>query len=434
MNNTVGVIGLGYVGLPLATAFAEAGLSVIGVEADRDRLAILSAHDSYIEDIPADRLRPLVSSGKLRFTVDYAALGEARDVVICLPTPLNEQREPDISILISGARNVARHLRPGALVVLESTTYPGTTREVLLPILEHGGDQDKDTLQEGARRLGKDFHLAFSPERIDPGNQRYTISNIPKVVGGITPDCTKRAVELYSAVVEEVYPVSAPESAEMAKLLENIFRGVNVALVNELAILCDRMGVDVWEVIEAAKTKPFGFMAFYPGPGLGGHCVPIDPFYLSWRARAFDMNTEFIELAGRINVSMPYYTLSKISSVLNLSKRSLNGSRILLLGVSYKPNVGDTRQSPSLSILDLLRKSGAQVFYHDPHVPSLPAQKLASVELTPQEIQRADCVVIVTDHDAIEYASLVDKAPIVLDLRNAVRRRFGYLPDNVITL
>ncbi len=434
MNNTVGIVGLGYVGLPLAATFVEAGLSVIGIETDPNKLATLNSHDSYIEDVPAERLRPLMSSGKLQFTEDYAALEEAKDVVICLPTPLNKHREPDVSILVSGARSVARHLRPGALVVLESTTYPGTTREVLLPIFEYGGERENGTLQKGVRRVGKDFYLAYSPERIDPGNRRYSIRNIPKVIGGITPDCTRRATELYSTVIKEVHPVSAPESAEMAKLLENIFRGVNVALVNELAILCDRMGVDVWEVIEVAKTKPFGFMAFYPGPGLGGHCIPIDPFYLSWRARAFDMNTEFIELAGRVNVGMPYYVLTRIFSALNASRRPLNGSRILLLGVSYKPNVGDTRESPSLVLLELLRRSGAQVVYHDPHVPYLPDKKLSSVELTSQEIQAADCVTIVTDHEAVELANVIDKAHIVLDLRNAVRRRFGRLPDNVEVL
>ena len=427
----VGVVGLGYVGLPLAMAFAEVGVDVVGVEADGEKVAALSSRDPYVEDIPLENLRRLVSSGRLRITEDYAALAEVEAVVICLPTPLDEHREPDLSILISGAQNVARNLRDGALVVLESTTYPGTTREVLLPIFEQNpGDH---TPKDGPR-VGRDFYLAFSPERVDPGNERYTVRNIPKVVGGITPECATRATQLYSTITEEVYPVSKPESAEMSKLLENIFRGVNIALVNELAMLCDRMGIDVWEVIDAAKTKPFGFMPFYPGPGLGGHCIPIDPFYLSWRARSFDTTTEFIELAGKVNANMPYYAVSRIASALNTNKQPVNGSRILLLGMSYKPNVADLRGSPSLAILKLLREAGAEVVYHDPHVPHLPDLKLSSVELGHQEIQKADCVVIVTDHDAVEIESKLDEASKVIDLRNAFRRRSGELPDNVEVL
>jgi UDP-N-acetyl-D-glucosamine dehydrogenase len=429
----VSVVGLGYVGLPLAVAFAEAGLRVVGVEKDPQKLAALDTYDSYVEDVPPERLRSLVDSGKLRFTEDYTALKEVEAVVICLPTPLNEHREPDLSMLASGARDVARNLRAGALVALESTTYPGTTREVVLPIIEEELKND-GTLPGDARRVGRDFYLAFAPERIDPGNRRYTITNIPKIVGGITPECTQRAADLYGTVIEEVHPVSSPESAEMAKLLENTFRGVNIALVNELALLCDRMDVDVWEVIEAAKSKPFGFMPFYPGPGLGGHCIPIDPFYLSWRARAFDMTTEFIELAGRVNVNMPYHAVGRIASALNGYKQPVNGSRVLLLGVSYKPNIGDVRESPSLAILRLLRQAGAKVVYHDPYISYISDRKLSSVDLTTDEIGRADCVVISTDHDIVDLQTVVESASLVVDLRNAVRRRLGRLPDNVEVL
>jgi UDP-N-acetyl-D-glucosamine dehydrogenase len=422
---SVGVVGLGYVGLPVAVAFAEAGLAVVGVEKDPDRVAALDAGDSYVADVPAERIKPLtVSSGRLRPTGRHEALAEVDAVVICLPTPLDEHREPDLSAVVEGVGAVARHLRPGALVVLESTTYPGTTREVVMPILGSGG-----------RRVGEDFYLAFSPERIDPGNRRYTLENTPRVVGGVTPECARRARALYAAITGEIHEVSTPEAAELAKLLENVFRGVNIALINELAILCHRMGVDVWEVIEAAKTKPFGFMPFYPGPGLGGHCVPVDPFYLSWRARAYDTTTEFIELAGRLNVRMPYYAVRRIADALNADRKPLNGSRVFLLGASYKPNVGDTRESPSLKMVELLRGAGASVAYHDPHVPDLPELGLRSVELSSQELGRADCVVIATDHDAVDLGAVVEAAPKVLDLRNAVRRRLGGpLPAHVDVL
>jgi UDP-N-acetyl-D-glucosamine dehydrogenase len=419
----VGIVGLGYVGLPLTVAFAEAGTSVIGVDADPSKISNLEAGDSYIEDIPAEAIRAVIGAGRLLPTMDYTMLRVADAVLICLPTPLNEHREPDLSIVMSGTEAVAENLRPGALVVLESTTYPGTTREVLLPILERG-----------KYRVGKDFYLAFSPERVDPGNRKYTLQNIPKVVGAMTPACAARAKALYTRVTEEVLLLSSPESAELAKLLENVFRGVNIALVNEIAILCNRMGVDVWEVIEAAKTKPFGFMPFYPGPGLGGHCIPVDPFYLSWRARAFDMNAEFIELAGRINTSMPYYALSRITAALNADKKSVNGSRVLMLGMSYKPNVGDLRGSPALKILELLRDSGAEVVFHDPYIPHLPSHKRSSVELTTPEIERADCIVIATDHKAVRLRQVVDHASTIVDLRNAVRQQLGEPPANVYVL
>lgn len=423
-EGTLGVVGLGYVGLPLALAFAEAGMEVVGVDVDREKVEELRSGVSRLEDVSDERIAAQVETGRLRMMDDYAALGRAEAALICLPTPLDEHRAPDLSYVVSGAEAVAEHLAPGALVVLESTTYPGTTREVLLPIFERGG-----------REVGRDFHLAFSPERVDPGNRHYTVENIPKVVGGVTDKCALRAEALYAAITPEVHRVSSPETAEFAKLLENIFRGVNIALINELAILCHRMGVDVWEVVDAARTKPFGFMPFYPGPGLGGHCIPIDPFYLSWRARSFDTNTEFIELAGRVNVSMPYYAVRRISAALNSHRKPVNGSRILLLGMSYKPNVGDLRESPSLKIMDLLSRDGADVVYHDPHVPHLEEQSLSSVPLTAEELSRADCAVICTDHDDVDPGLVVREAALVLDLRNAVRRRLGgELPENVKVL
>ena len=419
----VGIVGLGYVGLPLAIEFAEAGLNVVGVEKAPGKLSTLRAGESYIEDVPSERLAPLVSAGKIRATDDYDALGGVDAVIICLPTPLDENREPDLSMLVAGARETARTIGPGTLVVLESTTYPGTTREVLMPILEGNWG-----------RVGEDFFLAFSPERVDPGNQRYNIRNTPKVVGGVTEECTRRAAALYGTVVEDVHVVSGPESAEFSKLLENIFRGVNIALINEMSLLCNRMGVDVWEVVEAARTKPFGFMPFYPGPGLGGHCIPIDPFYLSWRARAFDMTTEFIELAGRINVNMPYHAVARVSAALNARRKPLNGSRVLLLGMSYKPNVGDIRESPALKMFELLREAGATVSYHDPHVPHLAAEKASSVGLSAEELALTDCAVVVTDHEAVDLGLAVESAPLVVDLRNAVRKRLGRLPENVEVL
>lgn len=419
----IGVVGLGYVGLPLAAAFAEAGFSVVGVDNDPGKIAALASGASYVEGVGADRLRPFINAGSARFTEDHAALGEAEAVIVCLPTPLTKNKEPDLSALLSGIRAVARNLEPGALVVLESSTYPGSTREVVLPILEEGG-----------RRVGEDFNLAYSPERIDPGNETYNLKNTPKLVGGITAECTVRARELYARIVEEVFEVSSPEVAEMTKLLENVFRSVNIALVNELAIICRRMDIDVWKVVEAAATKPFGFMSFSPGPGLGGHCIPVDPFYLSWRARAFDSVAAFVELAGRVNVGMPHYATNRITSALNAEKKPLNGSRVLMLGISYKPNIGDIRESPSLKIMELLVKSGAEVVYHDPHVPHLPQHGLSSVELTKQELWRSDCVVIATDHDAVDVRLVVDVAPKVVDLRNVVRGRLGELPDNVEVL
>ncbi len=420
----VGIVGLGYVGLPLAVAFAEAGLKVVGVDVDGGKVAAINSGASYIEDVPSEDIDRLAGLGGIRATGDYAELSEADAVVICVPTPLDEHRSPDLSHVVEAAENAARHLSQGALVVLESTTYPGTTREVLQPILERGG-----------RRVGEDFHLAFSPERVDPGNKKFGLADMPKVVGGITPECGRRAAELYERVVKEIHAVSKPESAELSKLLENIFRGVNIALVNELAMLCDRMGVDVWEVVEAAGTKPFGFMQFFPGPGLGGHCIPIDPFYLAWRARSYGMSTEFIELAGRVNVGMPHYVADRVSRLLNEVGKPVKGSKILILGVSYKPDVGDLRESPSIKLLDLFEESGAEVSYHDPHVPGLEERGASSVDLTGEEIEASDCVVIATDHSGLDLDLVVARAPRVLDLRNAVRKRLaGPLPANVEVL
>lgn len=421
----VGIIGLGYVGLPLAAAFAEAGLEVRGVDKDASKLDAIGEGRSYIEDVPADDLRRHVEGGRITVSGDPVTLRDCDAILICLPTPLDEHRAPDLSFVIDGAEAAAANLAPGALVVLESSTYPGTTRELVKPILERDG-----------RVVGEDFFLAFSPERIDPGNVRFGLRETPRIVAGMTPECTRRARELYERIIGQVHVVSSPESAEMAKLVENTFRAVNIALVNELAILCDRMGIDVWETIEAASTKPFGFMPFWPGPGLGGHCIPVDPFYLSWRAKAFDMTTEFVDLAGRINVNMPYYAVQRIQRALNARRKSVAGSVILLLGMSYKPNVGDLRESPSLKLLELLRAEGAHVGYHDPHIPQLPRDGLTSLPLTEDRLRGTDCVVIATNHRAVDLRPVVDCAPLIVDLRNAVRQNLGQghsgpLPSNV---
>jgi UDP-N-acetyl-D-glucosamine dehydrogenase len=410
----VGIIGLGYVGLPLATAFAEAGLEVRGVDLDRSKVDAIAAGRSYIEDVADEALRPHVEAGRIAASVDPSVLRECDAVLICLPTPIDEHRDPDLRFVVAGAEAAAGNLKPGALVVLESTTYPGTTRELVQPILERDG-----------RTVGEDFFLAFSPERVDPGNKRWGIRNTPKVVGGITPACTARAEELYARICDTVHVVSTPESAEMSKLLENTFRAVNIALVNELAILCERMGIDVWETVAAASTKPFGFMPFWPGPGLGGHCIPVDPFYLTWRAKAYDLTTEFVELAGRINVGMPYYAVRRIQRALNGDGKAVNGARVLLPGMSYKPDVGDLRESPSLKLLELLREEGALVEYHDPHVPQLPRDTLRSVELTDERLRASDCVVIATNHADVDLRRVVDCAPRIVDLRNAVRQALG---------
>jgi UDP-N-acetyl-D-glucosamine dehydrogenase len=405
MTYDVAIVGAGYVGVPLAQVFAEAGKSVVLVEVDESRVAMLNRGDSYIEDVPSEALRRLVENG-LTATTDYDVLRDADAILIALPTPLSKQREPDLSIVLSATEQIAKRLRKGQLVVLESTTYPGTTREELLPILERTG-----------LKAGEDFNLAFSPERVDPGRTDFTTKNVPKVVGGITDACTERAAELYGAAIDTVHRVSSPDVAELTKLLENIFRSVNIALVNELAMLCERMKIDVWEVVEAAATKPFGFMSFKPGPGLGGHCIPIDPFYLTWKAREFDFTTRFIELAGEVNNNMPYHCRSLVSQALNHGAGlSVKDAKVLVLGVAYKADIGDMRESPALKIIELLRNAGAAVSYHDPHVPELRELGLRSVPLEPAA---HDCVVIVTAHSGIDYEALVEQAKVVVDFRNA---------------
>jgi UDP-N-acetyl-D-glucosamine dehydrogenase len=409
MRRDVAIVGAGYVGVPLAQVFADAGKSVVLVDIDPERVDRLNRGDSYIEDVPSEELEALVESGRLTATTDYDELREADAIVVALPTPLSRQREPDLRILNAASAEIATRLRPGHLVVLESTTYPGTTREQVLPVLEAGS----------GLTAGEDFHLAFSPERVDPGREDWTTKNVPKVVGGITEASTEAAAALYASAVDVVHRVSSPEAAELTKLLENIFRSVNIALVNELAQLCDRMGLDVWEVVEAAATKPFGFMSFQPGPGLGGHCIPIDPFYLTWKAREYGFYTEFIELAGKVNESMPYFCRSLVSQALNHSlELSLKGARILVVGVAYKPDISDTRESPAVKLMGLLETAGSEVSYHDPHVPSLAENGLALTSV-PLDPSAHDCVVVVTNHSSIDYDRLVEDAKLVVDLRNA---------------
>ncbi len=409
----VAIVGAGYVGVPLAHVFATAGQSVLLVDVNAERVALLNSGESYIEDVPSNDLTSLVESGRLEATSDYDRLRDADAILIALPTPLSRQREPDLAIVLSAATEIGRRLQPGQLVVLESTTYPGTTTGEVRPILEH----------ESGLVAGEDFHLAFSPERVDPGRIDFTTQNVPKVVGGVNDASTEAAAALYARAIDTIHRVSSPEAAELTKLLENIFRSVNIALVNELAQLCDRMGIDVWEVIDAAATKPFGFMRFEPGPGLGGHCIPIDPFYLTWKAREYDFTTEFIELAGKVNSDMPYYCRSRVSQALNHGAgKSLKGSRILVLGVAYKADISDMRESPAIKLIDLLENAGAVVAYHDPHVAEFREHGTSrrSVDLDPGA---HDAVVIATAHSTIDYAALVDEALLVIDLRNALGRR-----------
>jgi UDP-N-acetyl-D-glucosamine dehydrogenase len=412
----IGVIGLGYVGLPLAVAFAREGCEVVGVDVDSRKIAEIEAGRSYIEDVSAGELAEV--SGRLSVGTRYGPLAEVEAVLICVPTPLSRNREPDLGPLMEAGRSLAGVLKAGQLVVLESTTYPGTTRERLLPLLGESG-----------LSAGRDFHLAFSPERVDPGRTDYTLRNVPKVVGGLTEACAERARDVYGIVCDEIVQVSTPEAAELTKLLENVFRAVNIALVNELAMLTDRMGIDVWEVVEAAATKPYGFMRFEPGPGMGGHCMPVDPFYLSWRAREFDMTTEFVELAGRINQQMPYHCVAKAQRALNDSGLAVKGARILVVGVSYKPGVGDVRESPALKIIGLLRELGGEVSYHDPHVPELPELGLASVSA--EGAGEADLVVVVTAHPDVDHAELARRARLLVDLRGVTR---DSAPANVVRL
>jgi UDP-N-acetyl-D-glucosamine dehydrogenase len=404
---SIGIVGLGYVGLPLAVAFAEAGEQVIGVDIDHARVSALSEGRSPIEDIADERLRSVL--GSCMFTTRPVELHEAEAILVCVPTPLTPNREPDLGPLLATTRALADVVRRDQVIVLESTTFPGTTREHLLPLLEESG-----------LRAGEDFALAYSPERVDPGRTDYTIRNTPKVVGGLTPRCTERAAEVYARVCDEVVPVSTPEVAELSKLLENVYRSVNIALVNELARLADRMGIDVWEVIDAAATKPFGFTRFEPGPGMGGHCLPVDPFYLSWKAREYDLSTEFIELAGKVNQSQPYFCVEKIERALNDAAKPVRGSRILILGVSYKASVGDLRESPALKIIELLRARGGEVVYHDPHVPDLAEHGLSNTALD-EALDGVDLAVIVTAHPSVDHGHVVERAPLVLDLRGTTR-------------
>jgi UDP-N-acetyl-D-glucosamine dehydrogenase len=413
----IGIIGLGYVGLPLAVAFAQEGHEVVGLDADPRKIEALNEGRSYVEDISDEALAPL--AGRLRATPRHADLASCNAVIVCVPTPLTTSREPDLTHVLDSGTALSAVLQPEQLVVLESTTYPGTTRERLAPILEESG-----------MAAGRDFHLAFSPERIDPGRTDYDVRTTPKLVGGITERCAERARELYSLICDEVVVLSTPEAAELSKLLENIFRSVNIALVNELAQLCDRLGIDVWEVVDAAATKPFGFMRFDPGPGMGGHCLPVDPFYLAFKAREHDFYPEFIELAGKINQAQPAFCADRIERALNDAGKPVNGSSILILGVSYKAGVGDTRESPAIKIVRLLRELGGEVSYHDPHVPAVPELGLESVDLT-EALASADLAAIVTAHPEIDYKALVAEAPLVVDFRGVTR---GLEAGNVVRL
>ena len=411
----VGVVGMGYVGLPLGMAFAEAGFTVTGLEVDATKVASVNAGKSYIKHIASEPLKRVTEAKKLWATSDFAVVAELDCILICVPTPLTASREPDMSFIIRTGEALAPYVRPHQLFVLESTTYPGTTDEVLKPLLEKTG-----------LRAGEDFHLAFSPEREDPGNKNFNTKTIPKIVGGFSPGCLEVASALYGSALKEVVPVSGTRVAELSKLLENIFRCVNIALVNELKMLCDRMGVDVWEVIQAASTKPFGFMPFYPGPGLGGHCIPIDPFYLTWKAREFEFQTKFIELAGEVNTAMPYYVVQRTMEGLNQHKKSINGSRILVLGAAYKKDVDDIRESPSFRIMSLLKDQGALVDYHDPYVPELHRGHgipfdAKSVEISDEVLRGYDAVLISTDHSNIDYVRLVKASKLVIDTRNATQ-------------
>lgn len=416
----IDVIGLGYVGLPLAVEFAKAGFPVVGIDVDRERVAHVNRGASYIGDVPTAALQEARKNKRLEATADFGALSKADVAVICVQTPFTPTKEPDLSFVTSALREISTHLRPGQLVILQSTTYPGTTEEVALPILAGSG-----------LRVGEEYFLAFSPERVDPGNPTYSTHNIPKVVGGVTPVCTELAQRLFEQIVTHVYPVSGAKVAELTKLLENIFRSVNIALVNEMAHLCARMGVDVWEVVSAAATKPFGYMPFYPGPGVGGHCIPVDPYYLSWKAKEFDFNTRFIALAAEINENMPYYVVERVTEAVNVhARKSVAESRILVLGVSYKPGVGDVRESPAVKVVQGLRRRGATVAYHDPQVSHLRVngREDSSVPLSAEEIAKADCVLVLTDHPEVDYAEVARHARLVFDTRNIMRRFRGRGP------
>jgi UDP-N-acetyl-D-glucosamine dehydrogenase len=424
----VGIIGCGYVGLPLGLRFAEAGHRVTGFDTDPAKVEKLNKGQTYIQHIPQNKIQQFVQSKHFAATTDFARLAEVDAVLICVPTPLDQRREPDLSYVEHTARAIRPYLQRGQLIVLESTTYPGTTEELVLPILEetgmkcpvaHGPDNDQ---------IGTDFFLAFSPEREDPGNKQYGLAQIPKVVGGVNPPSGRAACALYAQIVAKVIPVSSTQAAEMTKLLENIFRCVNIALVNELKMLGLRMGIDIWEVIDAASTKPFGFMPFYPGPGLGGHCIPVDPYYLSWKAREYDFATRFIELAGEVNTAMPYHVVDSVASALNERQKSLKGSRIMVLGVAYKKDVDDMRESPSLKIIEQLTLRGAKLDYNDPYFPQIPKLRhynfegMKSVPIDSKSLATYDCVLIATDHTSYDYPMIVESSQLVIDTRNATRR------------
>ncbi|MGZ3536251.1 MAG: nucleotide sugar dehydrogenase [Thermodesulfobacteriota bacterium] len=411
----IGIIGMGYVGLPLVLRFCEEDFRVVGFDVDSRKVATLKRGKSYLKSISSSRISQFIRSGRFDATDDFSRLGELDCILICVPTPLTEKMEPDLQYIEKTIESIRERIRKGQLIVLESTTYPGTTEELILPRLKSSG-----------LKVGQDFFLAFSPEREDPGNKRFTTHQIPKVVAGVTPSCQKVVTALYRQIIKQVVPVSSPRVAELTKLLENIYRSVNIALVNELKMLADRMGIDIWEVIEAASTKPFGFSPFYPGPGMGGHCIPIDPFYLSWKAREYDFTTRFIFLAGEINVHVPYYVVAKIQDALNGMGKSIKGARILILGVAYKKDVDDARESPALAIMSLLQKKGAAILYHDPYIPALPHFRkyyfrLKSSSLTEKLLQRIDAAVVVTDHSCIDYSWVVKHAPLVIDTRNVTK-------------
>jgi len=412
----VGIIGLGYVGLPLGVAFAEAGLHTLGFDVQADVVAGINEGRSHILDITSERLAALTESGALEATLDFGRLAEADAIVICVPTPLSKTDDPDMSYILAASESVRANLRPGQLVVLESTTYPGTTREMVQPMLEETG-----------LAAGSDFFLAFSPERVDPGNVKWNIRNTPKIVGGLTPACHELAVALYREALEDIVEVSSPEVAELAKILENTFRAVNIGLVNEMAVISDRLGIDVWEVIDAAATKPYGFMRFFPGPGLGGHCIPVDPHFLAWKMKTLHYRTRFIELAAEINAEMPRYVVERVAEALNRVRKPLNGSDVLLLGMSYKPDVDDVRESPAFDIAQLLRRRGARVAYHDPYVEEVRVDDGTerSVELTAERLARADAVVVTTDHQCVDYGFVTEHASIVVDPRNAISETRG---------
>jgi len=416
----VGVVGLGYVGLPLAVEFARAGFCVTGIDLSQEKVRRVNAGDSYVGDVPSAVLGPLVESGKLRATTDYSAVLELDTIDICVPTPLRKTKDPDMSFIVSACQEIAGHFHAGMLIVLESTTYPGTTDELVLPMLSKSGLE-----------VGRDFFLCFSPERVDPGNPQFQTVNIPKVVGGCTPACTKMGQLFYSQALEHVVPVSSTRVAEMVKLLENTFRMINIGLANEMALMCDRMGIDVWEVIDAAATKPFGFMPFYPGPGLGGHCIPIDPFYLSWKTKQAGIEARFIELAGYINGQMPHFVADKVQNALNDAGKPVKGSRIHVMGVAYKRDIDDMRESPALDVMLLLKQRGAVLSYSDPHVASIRVDGL-NFESSPDEsAAEADCVVIVTDHSAFDYQALVRNSRLVVDTRNALK---GFDSNKIVRL